>query len=386
MIEETPISTENNSPRQVGDAHRTTPLTFPALFRILWRGKITLLWGALAGLIVLGIYAFTQPLRYTATATFLPPESTGGLSSTSAMLSQISGFGASSLLGGGKNQTDFCISILKSRAVADTIIDRFHLMELYNVKKRSAAQGMLQGQSLFLPDTKGPFVTITVTDRKPERARDLANAFLDALQETSARLSMTESSKRRSFYEQQLLQEKDALASAEVALKEQEEKSGIVAPTGQTMSHIQSQAQIQAQITEREARLAALLASETEQNPDVLSLRGEISNLRGQLTQLQRGTSLDQASTAQMPALQLEYIRKERDVKFHEALFELLSKQYEAARLDTSRETPLQVLDRATTPDTKSGPRRNLLMAFGVLLGTIAGACWTLVKATKEPR
>ena len=388
-MKEKPIFTETTTPRSSEDvaASRNAPLTLSAFLRLLWRKKRQILLSGLGGLILLAIYAFTRPLTYTANASFLPPESGGGMSGSAAMLSQLSGMGAASLLGGGgKSQADFCIGILKSHTVADKLIDRFHLMEIYKAKKLSIAEGMLQNHSLFLPDTKDPFVTISVTDGKPDRARDLANAYLDALQEASAKLAATESSQRRLFYEQRLAQEKDALSEAEVALKKVEEKTGLVAPPGQTMSHIQSMAQIQAQITDRQVRLAALSRSETEENSDVVSLRSEIGNLRAQLNQMEKGNNLDQPSTAQMPELQLEYVRKERDVKFHGALFEILSKQYEAARLDESRDSPLQVLDRATTPDSKSGPPRTLLMAFGALLGIVGGTCWALLQATKEPR
>lgn len=388
MIEEPPILLETRPPRagNLVIADRNTPLTLSAFLRILWRRKLSILLSGAVGLILLAIYAYTQPLSYTATATFLPPQSGEGMSGSAAMLTQLSGLSAAGLLGGGKSQADLCIGILKSRTVADKLIERFHLMELYKVKKLSVAEGILQNHSLFLPGTRDPFVTISVTDGKPERARDMANAYLDALQETSDNLAMTESSQRRLFYEQRLAQEKDALADAEVALKQVEEKTGLVAPSGQTLSHIQSQAQIQAQITQREVRLAALLGSETEENPGVINLRTEIGNLRAQLSQMEKGNNLDQPSTAQMPELQLEYVRKDRDVKFHEALFEILSKQYEAARLDEARDSPLQVLDRATTPDSKSGPRRTLLMAFGIFLGLVVGSCWALFDAMKTPR
>lgn len=366
-----------------GDA-RNSPLSLSLFLDILRRKMKSILLSGLAGLVLLAIVAYTRPLSYTATASFLPPESSG-TGGTAAMLSQLSGLGAAGLLGGSKSQADLCIGILKSRTVSDKLIERFHLMELYKAKKLSVAEDMLQSNSLFLPGSKDPLVSISVTSGSPVMARDLANGYLDALQETSATLAMSESSQRRLFYEQRLSKAKDDLSNAEVALKQVEEQTGVVAPTGQTMSHIQEQAQIQAQITERESRLAALLSRETDESIDVISLRREISSLRGQLSQTEKGRNGNEPSTAQMPGLQLEYVRKEREVKFHEALFEILSKQYEAARLDESRDAPLQVLDRATTPDTKSGPHRSLFMLFGVFAGLAFGTGRALLQAMKEP-
>ncbi len=386
MIKDSPISTKIITPLQsdVSADLRNTPLSLSLFLNILRGRKKPILLSGLVGLVLLAIFAYTRPLSYTATASFLPPES-GASSGTAAMLSQLSGLGAAGLLGGGKSQADLCIGILKSRTVSDKLIARFHLMERYKAKKLSIAEGMLQSNSLFLPGSKDPLVMISVTDGNPVMARDLANAYLDALQETSATLAVSESSQRRLFYEQRLGKEKDDLANAEVALKQVEEQTGLVAPTGQTMSHIQAQAQIQAQITEREVRLAALLSRETEDSIDVISLRSEIRSLRGQLSQTEKGTNSDQPSTAQMPTMQLEYVRKEREVKFHEALFEILSKQYEAARLDESRDAPLQVLDRAITPDSKSGPHRTLYMLFGLFAGLAFGTGRAVLEAMKEP-
>lgn len=387
MIKDPPISTEASTPLQsdASSGVQNTPLSLPLFFSILGRRKRSILLSGLVGLIVLAVFAYVQAPTYTATASFLPPES-GGSSGTMAMLSQISGLGAAGLLGGGKSQAELCIGILKSHAVSDRLIERFDLMKLYKVKKLSAAEGILQGRSLFIPGTKDPLVNISVTDGNPVLARDLTNAYLDALQETSALLAVSESSQRRLFYEQRLVKEKDELANAEVGLKQVEEQTGVVAPAGQTMSHIQAQAQAQAQITEREVRLASLLNIETEENPEVIGLRREIGSLREHLRQTEKGTNSDEPSTAQMPALQLEYVRKARDVKYHEALFEILSKQYEAAKLDESRDAPLQVLDRATTPDSKSGPHRTLLMLFGIFVGFAFGTARALLQAMKGSR
>ena len=130
---------------------------------------------------------------------------------------------------------------------------------------------MLGTRSLFTQGLKDPIVTISVTDRSPQRARDLANGYLQALQATAANLALTESSQRRLFYEQRLAKEKDALADAEVALKQVQEKTGLIFPAGQTSSEIATLAQLEAQITDRQTRLAAMLQEETNHGvPDLL--------------------------------------------------------------------------------------------------------------------
>ena len=223
-----------------------------------------------------------------------------------------------------------------------------------------------------------------MTAESAKLAHDLANGYMDALRETNGRLALSQSSQRRVFFGQQLAREKDDLEDAEVELKKTEEKSGLIAPNGQTEAEIRTIAETQAQIAVREVQLAALRDSATDQNPYVIRLRSEIGDLQGQLSRLQNGSGSKSTATiptSRVPELQLEYVRKEREVKYHEALFEMLSRQYEAARLDEARDAPvLQVLDPATYPDTKSWPKRSYFMLGGLLLGFIAGCAWVLAR------
>jgi len=116
----------------------------------------------------------------------------------------------------------------------------------------------------------------------------------------------------------------------------------------------------------------------------VIRLRSEINDLQGQLAGLQRGNgsrSTAAIPTSKVPEVQLEYVRKEREVKYHEALFDMLSRQYEAARLDEARDAPvLQVLDSASYPDAKSSPNRISILLVGFLIGLIGSSTWVLLR------
>ena len=106
-----------------------------------------------------------------------------------------------------------------------------------------------------------------------------------------------------------------------------------------------------------------------------------------QLATLQKGRVGDTGltiPTSKVPQVQLDYVRKEREVKYHEALFEMLSRQYEAARLDEARDAPLvQVLDPPSWPDTKSSPRRMLIALAGLLTGLLLGSIWALIRGSR---
>jgi uncharacterized protein involved in exopolysaccharide biosynthesis len=287
-------------------------------------------------------------------------------------------------MGGPKSQGDLYVGILRSQSVESEIVKRLNLMSVYNAKKESQAEGALAGCSKFDIGLKDSIVTISVTDPSPQRAQDIANAYLDALRGTNGRLALTESSQRLVFFGQQLAREKDALADAEVDLKKVEEQTGLISPEGQTSTEIQMIAQTRNQIAAHEVQLSALRESATPQNPEVIRLESEMDVLEGQLVRLQMGTGKSGSGafpTSKVPELVLEYVRKNREVKYHETLFDMLARQYEAAQLDESHQAPLlQVLDAASYPDTKSGPKWKKTVLGGFMLGFLAGCVWVLVR------
>jgi tyrosine-protein kinase Etk/Wzc len=355
-----------------------------ALLQTLRRGKKTILRASLGAFGIATVVAFVLRPVYTSTVSFIPPSLNGSNSMASSVAGQLSALGAGDLLGSVKNSGDLYAGILRSRSISSRLVNRFDLMHVYREKKESQAEKVLGSNTAVSVDVKSTIVTVEVTDKSASLAHDLANAYMDALRETDGRLALSQSSQRRLFFGQQLAKEKDDLEDAEVELKRTEEQSGLIAPTGQTEVEIRTIAETQAQIAVREVQLAALRESATEQNPDVIRLRSEIEDLEGQLSRLQNGNgraSTAAIPTSKVPELQLEYVRKEREVKYHEALFDMLSKQYEAARLDEARDAPvLQMLDPASYPDTKSSPKRSLIMLGGLFFGLIASSLWVLVR------
>src|ERR1035438_8275147 len=350
---------------------------------MLRQGKMTIIAVTLGVFLVVTVYAFLLPFRYTSIVSFIPPS--GGSGSMASMLAgQLSAFGAGDLLGGVKNSGELYAGILRSRSVTGELVKRFDLTQVYGVKKVSLAENILNSNMKVDVDAKSSIVTVDVTAKSPQLAHDLANACMDALSEANGRLALGQSSQRRLFFGEQLAKEKDDLEEAEVELKKTEEQSGLIAPSGQTEMEIGTIAQTQAQIAVREVQLAALRNSATEQNPEVIRLRSEIDDLQGQLGRLQRGSASKSTATiptSKVPELQLEYVRKEREVKYHEALFDMLSRQYEAARLDEARDSPvLQVLDPASYPDVKSSPHRSYYMLGGLVFGFFASCVWVLIR------
>jgi len=367
---------------------QATPREFDLLdlLLILAARKRLIFWTSAGGFVLGILLVLMVAPTFTAKAMILPPQQEQ--SSSSAMMGQFGALASMSGLGsslGIKNPVDLYLGMLQSQSVTDGIIKRFDLVRIYHPKRFSDLRNMVVKKGKFIAGKDG-MISISVSDKDPRMAAAMANAFVDELYKLNNRLAIGGESQKRLFYEQQLAQEKDKLADSEVALAKTEEATGVIAPSGQTESIIRQVAQLQAEITAREVQLDALRTSSTEQNPDVIRLNSELTGLRGQLRDLESGSKSTKhtpgdifISTANVPQAGLEYIRKERDVKYHQFLFDLLARQYEAARIDEAKAAPvIQVVDTAQVPDRRSAPTRAIWAIVGGFLGFFFTTIWVL--------
>jgi capsule polysaccharide export protein KpsE/RkpR len=242
-----------------------------------------------------------------------------------------------------------------------------------------------------IESTRGSLIRISVDDYDVQRAAALANGYVDELYRVNQHLALTTGSQRRLFLEQQVYMERSALAKAEDAFQEIQRKTGVIQLAGQEEMTLRSIAQIRAAISAKEVQLEQLRTTATEQNIDIQRLESAVNALREELrkTESNGSTAGDDSyfvSAGRIPQAGLEYLRRFRDLRYHEALFEMLSKQYELARIDEAKAPPvIQVLDKAIVLDKRSWPPRTLLVMLAALTSGIllVGAVLLKEKWTK---
>ena len=336
--------------------------------------------GLLTAIVVLLI-----PSQYTAETMVLPPAQNSSMSS--ALLSQLGGSSAlASVAGAGlgiKNPSDMYISLFRSRTVEDALVQRFGLMARYRTKRATDARKAFEDHSTAVLGVKDGLIRITVRDRDPKLAAEIANAYVDEFRKLSANLAITEASQRRVFFQQQLLEANGNLTAAEEAMKHTEQSTGILQIDSQARSLIESAAALRAQVTAKEVQLQAMRAYATEDNPDVVRAKNQLVALQGQLAKLAgNGDDSDAGlivSKGKAPQAGMEYLRKLRDVKYYETIAELIAKQFEIAKLDEARQGAIiQVADVAVAPDKKSSPHRVLIVILMTFIALITSALWIL--------
>ena len=322
--------------------------------------RLLVLGPLVAGLIALAI-SFAIPPTYTAITKFMPPQQQS--TSEAALvksLGALSGFAGSAV--GVKNPNEQFVGFLKSRSLADALIDRFKLMERYNQKFKQDTRKELE-ELTKIASGKDGLITVEVDDKDPIVAAQLANGYVEELGNLLRRMTITEAQQRRAFFEKQVSLTKDKLIQAEQALKASGVNNSILKLNGAAVSAV---AQLQAQITIQEVKLANMRGYLAESAPEFKQARNELATLRAQLAKSEGASATPSADEA-------DYLGRYREVKYQESLFELYARQFEVAKLDESREGAVnQVVDAAQPPERKSKPKKALIATLTTLASCFA--------------
>jgi uncharacterized protein involved in exopolysaccharide biosynthesis len=132
-------------------------------------------------------------------------------------------------------------------------------------------------------------------------------------------------------------------------------------------------ADLRAQISSKEVEIKVMKSYAEPKNPDLQKTEEALKGMKEQLQKLEAksGESPETIVPAgSIPEIGTDYIRKLRELKYQESLYELMMKQYEIARVDEARDaTIIQVLDRAVPPERKAKPKRTIMVAFVTFVG-----------------
>ena len=372
---------------KVSGAPANGDLHFLELLIVLAKRKWMILAVTFACGILSLIYALLLPKTYTAETKILPPQQTQSVAG--AMLGQLgslAGLAGKDL--GIHNPNDLYVAMLQSRTIRDALIERFHLKTLYKVERMMDARKRLEAAT-DIDSGKDGIISISVQDRDPKRAADMANAYVSELYKLTQKLAVTEAAQRRLFFEQQLRSASEDLARAEQEMQKTQETTGLVQLDDQARAIINAISAARAKIAAKEVQIRALETFATPQNPALIEAENELSALKAQLAALeksQKGPAGDlQLPAGKIPAAGLEYVRRLRDVKYYEAVFELLGKQYEIAKLDEAKNAAvIQVLDPAVPPEWKSKPKRAVIVLIGFVMGFFAAVTLALLGEARQ--
>lgn len=323
------------------------------------------------GLSALGASFLIAP-TFSAKMQFLPPQQQQ--SSAAALLQSLGSLGGlAGAASGLKNPADQFLGFLKSQSVLDAMVDRFKLVERYEVKLKEDARKTLLANTRTSAGKDG-IISLEVDDKDPLLAAEMANAYVVELRTLMGRLAITEAQQRRLFFETKTQEAKADLVQADTLLR----ATGVNASTlkSSPTAAVEGVARLKAAITAQEIKIGSMRGYLADGAPEIKQALLELSTLRQELRKAEK----DDPSALAAGATD-SYVERFRDYKYRETLYELFTKQYELARVDESREGALiQVIDAAQAPERKSKPKKALIAVIATLAAGFALLLFVFVR------
>ena len=363
---------------------------------LLWERRQLIARAVVWGLAVSTVIAFLIPKKYQSTTRLMPPDGQSG--SGLAMLAAMAGkstLGSSSLAGsllGQRTTGALFVDILRGRTVEDRIIARFDLRQVYGKRYWVDARKRLDKNTEVDEDRKSEVITIRVTDRDPRRAAAMAQAYVDELDHLVAEVSTSSARRERIFIEGRLTNVRNDLDQASREFSRFSSENATLDLSAQGKAMVEAAGRLQGELIAAQSELEGLEQIYAPNNVRVRSLRARVEELSKQLDKLggSRGNAAVAASAGdpseagpefpsirQLPLLGVRWAELYRQVKIEETVYELLTQQYELAKIEEAKEIPtVKILDAADVPERKSSPPRTLIVVLGTLVAGTVGAGW----------
>jgi len=385
---------------------------------LLWRERRFLVRLTATGFAAFLILALILPKRYTATVQLMPPDFNTSSDMMMALPALSSGGGEGSGGGGGgggggglmgmaskllglNSSADLFIGVLKSRTVEDEIVNRFGLLKFYSLRYPDDARAKLEGMTEITADPKTGILSISVENHDPVRATAMAQAYVEDLNQVLASVNDSSAHRERLFIERRREEVKKELDDASKEFSEFASSNTAIDIPEQAKAMVAAAADLQAQLITSQSMLSGLQQIYTDDNHRVRELKAQVRELERQLNKIggkditpANGSVLSSSelypSIRQLPLLGVRYLDLFRRNKIDEAVYELLTKEYEIARFEEARDTPsAQVLDAAVVPQKKSSPKRTYIVLGGTFFTFAIGTVWLLGSAywrSTDPR
>jgi len=388
-----------------GESSERIPANWAVRAALLWQHRRLLARVTSISLVVsLGI-AFLLPKQYKSTASIMPPDQQNSGAMMLAALAGRGGLGAfgslASGLFGGHTTTALFVNLLQSGTVRGHLIDRFDLQRVYHSRYRFTAAKRLARQTKITDDKKSGVITIEVEDTDPVRARDMAKAYLEELNNLVTKTSTSAARQERIFIENRLHAVEGDLERAQLELSEFSSKNSTIDIKEQTRAMVETGARVQGELLVEQSGLQSLRQIYGDNNVRVKGTEARIAALRRDLAQMTGSSAPLSSETSasggaagvpddngalypslrQLPRLAVPYADLYRRVKVQETVFELLTQQYEMARIEEAKDVPvISVIDIPGVPEKKSFPPRLIVTLLLTFLSCATVSAWILLR------
>jgi tyrosine-protein kinase Etk/Wzc len=347
------------------------------LLELLIKWKNFIFINLLIIIILTTAYVFMIPKTFrSTTVVMIPPESGLGLGGLTSVLSGKGGgsFGAKLLGLGSTSSEDMILGILNSRSALENVIGKFDLMDYYEIDENNIDKALrsFKNDLSFSPNEYG-FIEISVINKEPELAAEIANYFIQILDSISIKLSVEHARNNRLFIENRYYQNLADLKSAEDSMLSFQQKNKIVAVPEQLEIAVRAAGELEKELAQAEISANSVAFNFGENSPQYASIKSQIDMMRKKIKDLKNSESLNAESNILfpfkgMPNISLSYFRLFREIEVQNKILEVILPMYEQAKIEEQKNIPtIMVVDKAVPPILKYAPKRAFIL-IGITL------------------
>lgn len=357
---------------------------------VRWRRMILLCFFAVT-LVTAGISLILSK-SYRAYATVYPPQDTGGsLGGLSTLLQELP-LNLMGLGGDAVSATEF-VPVVESESVRLSVARRFDLATRYGASHQSELLDMISNR-LQVDLSREQFLTISYEADTPELAAELTNAFVEELKNALEKRNQNKTRTYLAYLTERLKEAEQDMLEAERHYRDFQNKHMVIDIETQGKTQLEITATLNTALAELIIKREVLSLKMTADNPERKKLDLEIQKTREVIDDLIMGQFPDSLRSSdlggqlpeifkpfrQLPELGLAALPLIRDIQIQNAIYQFVKQEYEKTRFEDEKGTQVvTVLDYARPPDTRSYPRRSLMVAIAGGLSLILSCLFAFV-------
>lgn len=345
---------------------------------VRWRRMIVLS-VCVVSLVTAGV-SLVLPKAYRALAKVYPPQDSQGMLGLSALLGGNLPMGLLGMGEGPVSATDY-VPVLKSNQVAEAIADRFDLAARYRAQTREQLHQQMAGR-LLVELSRAQFLTVSYEAETPQLAADITNAFVEELERALQKRAKEVARRSRNYWERRLAEAEKEMKTAELAYNQFQKEHMAIDLETQAKSQIENANKMIGTLAELYVERDVAEQIMAPRHPRLKELDLRITGVRTSLDDMLMGSASERTKDSQLPEvfipfrevpeLALQAIQFLRDVKIQNAIYQFVRQEFEKARFDEEKESAVVVvLDRAVPPDSRSRPRRTVMVALAAGLSLV---------------
>ena len=325
----------------------------------------------IVGLTITGL-VFLIPNEYRATATIMiPPDNQMGLGGLTSLLggkSSIASAG-SRLFGMSNTSEDMLLGILNSRTALVDVINKFNLIEYYEIDDNNMDKVIKAFRNDISTDpNEFGMIDFSIINKDPQMSAKIANYLVTLVDSMNIEFNIERARNNRLFIEKRYSQNITDLKRAEDSLYKFQKKYGIVAVPEQLEVTVKAAAEIEAELMKKEMESFFVLQGFGEAAPQYQGIKAEINLLKNKVQELKNSPNLGATSNIlfpfkEMPNIAMQYLRTYREVEIQQTVLEIVMPMYEQAKVEEQKSIPtIMLMDKAVAPELKYSPKRSVII------------------------